>query len=129
MTVWRLNGTVLLASFVNGNSALFSSRIYIVNPSGNAGNVTIRVFTLPIAGGANAQVGADLALGSLGAGAGLNIRLAEDVLTPLGISLPYTTDGGNLIVEVTIEATGVIGNAQVFQLDLSSFGIYPLQAL
>ena len=130
LTVWDLDGTVLLASFANGNTDLFSTRIYLVNPSGDPGNVSVRLFTLPIAGGANAQVGTTLVLGVLAAGGGLNIRLAEDVLTPLLIPLPYTTDGGNLFVEVTVEAEGVIGSGQVFQAgNLQSFGIFPLVAL
>ena len=130
LTVWSLNGTVLLAAFANGNTDTFSTRFYIVNPSGTAGNVSVRVFTLPIAGGANAQVGTTLALGSLAAGGALNIRFAEDVLTPLSIPLPYTTDGGNLIVEITIEANGVTGVGQVFQSgSLQSFGIFSLDAL
>ncbi len=55
--------------------------------------------------------------------------MAEDVLTPLGVTLPYTADGGNLVVEVVVEAAGVTGVGQVFQLDLSSFGIYPLASV
>ena len=45
-----------------------------------------------------------LDLGTLEARSALNLKLAEDILTPLGITTPYTTDGGNLTLEFTIEA-------------------------
>ena len=126
LTVWKLNGTVLIANFMNGNNALFNSRIYLFNPSSSAGNIAVRVFELPLSGVSAQLGGATLDLGSLGGLWGKNIRLAEDILTPLSIALPYTANGGNLVVEVVIEASGVTGVGQVFQLDLSSFGIYPL---
>ncbi len=43
--------TVLVANFLNGNDAAFNSRVYLFNPSPSAGNVTVRVFTLPLIGG------------------------------------------------------------------------------
>ena len=127
VTVWDLNGTVLIAGFMNGNNGLFNSRVYLWNSSSNAGDIVVRVYTLPLSGASTLM--ATVNLGSLAATSGRNIRLAEDVLTPASIALPYTADGGNLVLEVTIEAEGVTGNGQVFQLDLSSFGIYNLQAL
>jgi len=127
MSVWSLNGTVLIANFMNGNTDVFNSRIYLFNTSTSAGNITVRVYTLPIAGGANTLLGT-VAVGSLAPSAALNIRLAEDVLTPASITTPYTTDGGNLLVEVTIEASGVTGVGQVYEsATLDSFGIYALQ--
>ncbi len=65
-------------------------------------------------------------LGTLGAESGRNIRLAEDILAVLGIPLPYTDDGGNLIVQFTIQAPNVRGAAQVFNGSIA-FGTYPLQ--
>ena len=127
VTTWRLNGTVLIANFMNGNNGLFNSRIYLFNPGSLAGDITIRVFTLPLAG--PSTVLGVVNVGVLPGLSGRNIRLAEDVLTPLSIALPYVADGGNLVVEVTVEASSVTGNGQVFQLDLSSFGIYNLQPL
>ena len=125
-TVWNLNGTILIANFMNGNNAIFNGRIYLFNPSSDAGGVAVRVFTLPLSG-TSVQLGSGtLDLGDLQGTTGRNIRLAEDVLTPLGIAVPYIADGGNIVVEITIEAAGVTGVGQVFQLDLSSFGIYPL---
>jgi hypothetical protein len=67
-------------------------------------------------------------LGALGAKSGLNLKLVEDILTPLGITPPYTDDGGNLTLEFTIEAENVRGVAQVFSGSLA-FGTYPLQVM
>ena len=66
-----------------------------------------------------------LFLGSLGAQSALNLKLAEDILTPLGITVPYTTDGGNLTLEFTIQAADVRGAAQVFSSSFA-FGTYSL---
>ncbi len=123
--------TVLLANFMNGNNAVFNSRVYLFNPSTSAGNITVRVFTLPVTGGLAQELpGSPLNLGSLGAKSALNLKLAEDVLIPLGIPTPYTTDGGNLTLEFTIQAAGVRGAAQVFNNSLTlAFGTYPLQAV
>ena len=196
--------TVLVANVTNGNSSVNDSRIYLWNPSTSAGEVTVRVFTLPVADGtvqelaissitqANPAVvttstdhgllpgdqiritgvfgmtevndrefvitvvdadefslnGEDstgytayvvggvvsllgtkpLALGTLGARSALNIKLAEDILTPLGIALPYTRDDGNLTLEFTIQAADVKGAAQVFSSTFAS-GTYTLQAV
>ena len=118
------NPTVLVAHFMNGNNAFFDSRVYLWNPSTNAGSVTVRVFTLPQTGDSLLLGTADL--GMLQASSARNIKLAEDILTPLGISLPYTDDAGNLTLEFTIEAANVRGAGQVFSSDLA-FGTYPLQ--
>ena len=119
--------TVLVANFTNGNNAFVNSRVYLWNPSESAGNVTVRVFTLPIAGGlAQELTTAPLDLGTLVGKSALNIKVAEDILTLLGITPPYTTDGGNLTLEFTIEAPDVVGAAQVFSSDFA-FGTYPLQ--
>ncbi len=66
-----------------------------------------------------------LSLGSLGAKSARNVKLAEDILTPLGITTPYTTDGGNLTLEFTIQAADVRGAAQVFSSSFA-FGTYTL---
>ncbi len=104
--------TILLANFANGNTDFFKSRVYLWNPSAGAGNVSVRVFTLEQTGFSTllGMVG----LGTLEARSGRNIKLEEDILTPLGILLPYTTDGGNLTLEFTIQAAAVRGAAQVF---------------
>jgi hypothetical protein len=121
--------TVLVANFMNGNDAALNSRIYLFNPSASAGPITVRVFTLPLAGGLAQELpGSPLNLGSLAARSALNLKLAEDILTPLGISLPYTTDGGNLTLEFTIQAADVRGAAQVFSPSFA-FGTYALQAV
>ena len=121
--------TVLLANFANGNNTVFNSRVYLYNSSTKAGNVTVRVFTLPLTGGlAQELTPTALDLGTLGAKSGRNIRLAEDILNPLGITTPYTTDGGNLTLELTIQAAAVRGASQVFSSDFG-FGTYPLQEI
>jgi len=116
--------TVLVANFMNGNNAVFNSRIYLRNPSEMEGKVTVRVFTLPNAG--NSSLLGSVDLGILGTSSARNIKLAEDILVPLGISLPYTDDGGNLTLEFTVEAPSVRGSAQVFSSSLA-YGTYPLQ--
>ena len=121
--------TILVANFMNGNNTVFNSRVYLWNPSASAGPVTVRVFTLPLTGGTPQELtDIPLNLGTLGAESARNIRLAEDILAPLGIPLPYTDDGGNLIVQFTIEAPEVRGAAQVFSSSLA-YGTYPLQVI
>ena len=121
--------TVLIAHFANGNNTVFNSRVYLFNPSVKTGRVTVRVFTLPLRWGlAQELTTTPLELGSLGPKSGLNIKLVEDILTPLGITTPYTIDGGNLTLELTILAADVKGAAQVFTSDFA-FGTYPLQEI
>ncbi len=68
-----------------------------------------------------------LDLGSLEAESALNIKLAEDILDQLpGITTPYKTDGGNLTLEITIQAADVVGAAQVFSPSFA-FGTYMIQ--
>ena len=119
--------TRLVASFTNGNDGAFDSRISLFNPSPSAGDITVRVFTLPPSiGTAQELTTTPLELGTLEARSALDIRLAEDILDVVpGITTPYTTDGGNLILELTIKATDVRGTAQVFSSGLS-LGTYPL---
>ncbi|MCH8017398.1 MAG: hypothetical protein IH917_12320, partial [Acidobacteria bacterium] len=119
--------TTLIANFVNGNSDVNNSRVYLWNPSASAGEVCVRVFTLPVGGGtAQELTPTPLSLGSLEARSALNIKLAEDILVPSGITLPYTTDDGDLTLEFTIQAAGVKGAAQVFSSSFAS-GTNPLQ--
>ena len=127
LTVWSLNGTILIANFQNGNTDVFASRIYLLNSSAGAGAITARVWTLPVAGNPESLLGT-VSLGSMGAGAGRNIKLKEDILAKIpGLTLPYTDDGGNVVVELTIEAHKVTGVGQVFNATtLASFGIFPL---
>jgi hypothetical protein len=118
--------SVLVANFMNGNSDVFNSRIYLWNPSDSDGEVSVRVFTLPLSGGTPDELtSTPIMLGTLGSESALNIKLAEDILVLLPIPLPYTADGGNLTVELTITAADVQGAAQVFSSDLA-FGTYPL---
>ena len=121
--------TLLVANFSNGNNGAFNSRVYLWNPSASAGQVTVRVFTLPLTTGiARELTGLPLDLGTLEARSALNLKLVEDILIPLEIALPYTTDGGNLMLEFTIQAVDVRGAAQVFSSDFA-FGTYPMQEI
>jgi len=121
--------TVLVANFMNGNNAALNSRVYLWNPSSSAGNLTVRVFTLPVTDSIPQELtSSPLDLGALGANSAVNLKLVEDILSPLRITPPYTDDGGNLTLEFTIEAEHVRGVAQVFSGSLA-FGTYPLQVM
>ena len=120
------SATVLVANFTNGNNAFLNSRVYLWNPSQNAGSVTVRAYTLPSSGPSVLLGTAELGL--LDARSSLNIKIAEDVLSALGIPLPYTDDVGNLTIEFTVGAENVRGVAQVFSLDLA-YGTYPMQVI
>jgi len=121
--------TVLVAIFLNGNNAVLSSRVYLFNGSDGAGDVTVRVFTTPTADGIRQELTPDpFPLGNLGPKEAMNIKLAEDILDPLGVPLPYTEKGGNLTAEFTIGAENVHGVAQVFSSELA-FGTYPMQVI
>ena len=141
VTVTVTGDTVLVANFMNGNDEALNSRVYLWNPTASAGAVTARVFTLPLAGGAAQELtGTPIDLGTLQAESALNVELAEDILTPLGTPGPYTEDGGNLIVEFTIEVPNVQGSGQVFAKGQGkgkgkgkgkklAYGTYPLQEI
>ena len=122
--------TVLVANFMNGNTDFFKSRVYLWNSSTAPGDVTVRIFTLPLKDGTPKALTAPLILTTLGPRSALNLKLAEDILTPAGISLPYTTDAGNLTLEFSVQAPRVQGAAQVFDNSLTlAFGTYPLQEI
>ncbi len=93
----------------------------------SAGDVTVRVFTLPTGSGTPQELTTTpLALGTLEAESARNVKLAEDTLDQLpGITTPYKTDGGNLTLEFTIQAADVRGAAQVFSFSFA-FGTYTL---
>jgi len=75
--------TVLVANFLNGNTDLLRSRIYLFNPSASEGNVTVRVYTLPPTDGqADELTTSPHPVGTLAARSALNIRL-EDILDEL----------------------------------------------
>ena len=127
LTVWKLNGTVFLANFVNGNNDVFHSRVYLFNHGPVSGDITVRAFTLPLSGDSTLLGMANL--GSLSSWSGRNIRVAEEVLMGM-TELPYTADGGNLVLEITINANDIAGTAVVFQRDpLVAFGIYQLKMI
>jgi len=121
--------TILVANFMNGNSGVLNSRVYLWNPSDAAGDIMVRVLTLPPRTGFPQELtGAPFNLGALASRSAVNLKLAEDILFPLGIStptMPYVTNGGNLTLELTIGTDNVRGVAQVFSSDFA-FGTYPL---
>ena len=121
--------TVLVANLVSGNSDALNSRVYLWNPSATAGGVTVRVFTLPLSGGmAQELTTTPIDLGTLAARSALNVKVVEDILIPLGIPLPYTTDGGDLTLEFTVLAANIKGAAQVFSTSFAS-GTNPLHVI
>ena len=65
-------------------------------------------------------------MGSLEARSARTIRL-EEILSDLGINLPYTENDGELTLEFTIEVAGVRGAAQVFDNSLT-LGLWYLPA-
>jgi hypothetical protein len=122
--------TVLVANFMNGNTDFLQSRVYLYNGSNQAGDVTVRVFALPVSAGLREELTVDpLNLGSLGANEAFNVKLAEDILANIpGVALPYTDNGGNVMLEITVAAPKVTGAGQVFSGDIA-FGTYPLQII
>ncbi len=119
--------TVLVANFINGNTDVFRSRVYIWNPSESSASITVRVFAMPLSG--PSELLGTLDLGLIEAESARNIRL-EDILGLLGIPLPYMENGGNLELEFTVGAVGAVGAAQVFDNSLTlAFGTYPLQEI
>jgi len=129
LIIQQLDPTVLVANFMNGNNDALNSRVYLYNASESAGDITVRVFTLPLSGGLPQELTTTpLSLGILGAKSAVNLKLVEDILTALGITTPYTDNGGNLTLELTIQAASVRGTAQVFSSDFA-FGTYPLQEI
>ncbi len=122
--VWTLNGSVLISNWVNGNNAVLNSRIYLWNKNAAEAALTISVYTLPNSAAGSVLLGT-LQWGTLPGRSGANIKLAEDILTPLGIALPYTTNGGNLILEIAVESFGMVGVSQTFSSGFA-YGTFPL---
>lgn len=134
LSVWTMNGTVLLSTFQNGNYDFFKSRMYIYNPSAIDGLVTVDLYSLPAgftAGFATSTLVGSVELGTLSAHSGVNIRLAEDVLAQLYTPLaPYVTNNGNLIAVVTINAANCVGSSQVYNnAGTLAFGTNPMVAI
>ncbi len=118
--------TVLVGTFFNGNNGALNSRAYLWNPTTADAGITARVYTLPLTGPSTLL--GTVSLGTLNARSGKNVKIAEEILFRLGIFLPYTGDGGNLIVEFTVGADNVRGTGQVFGPNLA-FGTYPLEVM
>ncbi len=119
--------TLLVANFMNGNTDFFKSRVYLWNTSTAPGDLTVRILTLPATGDPAQELAAPLPLPTLEARSALNLKVAEDILTPAGIPTPHMTNAGNLTLEFSIQAPRVQGAAQVFNNSQTlAFGTYTL---
>jgi len=118
--------TVLVGTFFNGNNSALNSRAYLWNPTYFGATITATVYTLPLTG-PSTPLGTSY-IGTIPARSGKNIKIAEEILSQIGIPLPYTNDGGNLLIEFTVAANDVRGTAQVFSSNMA-FGTYPLEVM
>jgi len=127
VTTASTSSTVLTALFQNGNHAAVGSRMYIWNPSNQAGTITAAVYTLPTTAAApSTLLGTVLLARTMPPVGGLNLRLYEDILLGIqGLADPYITNGGNVKVVLTITASGCIGWSNVFNAALS-YGVEPM---
>jgi len=141
LTVWRLNGTVLTAVWQNGNGLIDpvtgaltgnQGRMYIWNPSSVSGEMYVQIYTLPVGLGGSTQLLPTLHLlgGPLPPLSGTNIRV-PDLFTALGgaYTPPYSANGGNVVIVVTITAPNCHGWSNVFNYINGvpySFGVTPM---
>jgi len=132
ISVWKLNGTVLVAHWLQTNtdeadgsdtSGRFKSRLYVVNHTGTAGAITIRVLQSTLSNGADTSN--DLGettpgqIPDIPANASMLIRM-EDVYSALGLALPDFTNGGNVAAVITIRVTKATCSYQTFDEDTQS---------
>jgi hypothetical protein len=111
-TVWTLNGTVLFAPMVNGNTAAFMQRFYICAPLSavTATTFDVLITTVPVIGSTSVPLGSGVFTvnSTLEPGGCMNIKL-EDLLAQIGVPTPYTAEGGNLAVKLSFAAPNVVG--------------------
>lgn len=134
VTTGSANSSVLTALWQNGNNTFWTGRMYIWNPSTQTGTITANVYTIPTPLAATTAPSTLLGTFTLSQtippGGGLNLRFYEDILSKipananaavqwLGSPNPYTFNGGNLKVVLTITASGCIGWSNVFGTTLS----------
>ena len=125
LTRWRPNGTVLTMPWTNGNSSAMNGRVYLYNNTSITGSITARVVTLPRVGTPSVELGS-VVVGNLPANGTAMIKVAEDILAAMPVGAPYVTDGGNLMIEFTIQVIDASGVFQVFNSGFS-YGTTPLQ--
>ncbi len=126
VSTWTLNGCVLVAHWLNGNTdapgvpgvGIFKSRMYITNHTSNTGAVNVRIEQADRTGDAT-QDSADLGTTADGAlpdltGTGALVIKLEDVLDALGVAMPHTVAGGNLSAVVTVRVSSCSGSYQTF---------------
>jgi len=122
LTIWDYNGSVLLANWVNANTAAFKSRFYIFNESSVSGaTIFAKVYSIPLITSTTpgAQIGNTVTFTqTLAAGAGMTIRL-EDIVNAANSGMTATNLAGpdgsfNVAVEFLIFApqnSGVLSQA------------------
>ncbi len=143
VSAWDLNGCVLVAHWVQGNTddpgvptpasgGAFKSRLYLVNHTTAVGAVDIEVFQADRSNGGSApsSLGTTTpgAIPDLTGDGALVVRL-EDVLNDTQIKpnlndgaggLPHTANGGNLAVVATVRVSDCSGSYQTFNEDVLS---------
>lgn len=122
LTEWDYNGTLLISNYANGNTNAWRSRFYFWNYDEDSSSILVRLFTLPTDGTQSQLVGGSQLVFAynIQANSGLTVKL-EDILTQLGVALPYTAGGGNLYVEFSFGSGEVVGWTQTFDPTAANF--------
>ncbi|RPI21130.1 MAG: hypothetical protein EHM61_25495 [Acidobacteria bacterium] len=125
LTTWSLNGTLLTANWVNGNTDVFTSWVFLKNETSMKGVVEVEVFSLPRFGTPSVSLGV-LDLGLIQPNGLIRVNLGEHILRPLNIPTPYLENGGNLALEFVLAVADATGAVRVFGEPNLSFGTYPM---
>ena len=112
ITRWVINGSVLVAPWVNGNDQALTTQVSLMNHSGRSGTIKARVLSMPRVGTPTEDLGSVM-LGVLPANGTASFNLGEQVLAPLSLR-PYLQNGGNLSLEVTIAGANASGVTTVY---------------
>ena len=123
VTRWSVDGSILTAAWANGNEAVLTSDLHLINLSGHDAVIKARVLSLPRLGGVSRELGR-LNLGTIAAHGTLSANVAEIILQALGLS-PYIPDDGDLAIELTAPGVKLRGVAVVWS-PAFSFGACPL---
>jgi hypothetical protein len=90
------------------------------NESGVPGQVMVEVFTLPAPGTRSVSKGV-VELGTIAPRGLAMVKVAEDVLAPLGIPTSYpTNEEAHFALEVVLTVPDATGVVQTFRKDMSS---------
>jgi len=118
-TVWALNGVTFLAPWLNGNNAVYNSRLYICTDqyTGPTSPVDVVLFRVTATGTNIATPLATFTTTYQSSTTGcINIKGYEDLLVAGGVvtaGTPYVTDNGNFAAVLTLRATQGYGVANV----------------